>query len=222
MKITLRLFSVTILLFFLIAIIPLNLQAQISISPNSATTINKNLLLSSLKMYPSLVNINPDATGSKESRCLQSGRWIGAIAGSTMGLLHIYWRARGVSGIHGPFWKSVVTGIPSAIVGAYIGMKTTEWTTKQIMKGEPKPGKAALKGAFYGAIDGAITLTASLIPLLIIGHYTGSIEFNFDNNDLIILKLLGTSVLGGLAYGGTFGLAIGVVYGPCISLYMNF
>ena len=100
-----------------------------------------------------LSNTASDESISKENRCLQTARWIGAISGSTMGFLHIYWSATGVSGIHGPFWKNLATGIPSALVGAYVGAKATEWTTRQIMKGNPKPAKAILKGAAYGTIE---------------------------------------------------------------------
>jgi len=167
------------------------------------------------------VHLQPSMISSREDRCLKAGRVIGVVAGSTMGLFHIYWRARGVSGIHGPFWKSVVIGIPSSMLGAYVGMKTTEWTTRQIMKGKPKPLKAALKGAFYGAIDGAIILTVSFIPLFILGHYLDVIHFN-DLAPPIVLRLIGISVVGGSLYGGVIGAGIGVVYGPCISLYMNF
>ncbi len=159
--------------------------------------------------------------GSGEDRCIRTGQWIGAISGSAMGLACIYWRATGVSGVHGPFWKSLVTGIPSAIIGSYVGAKTTKWTIRRIMEGNPKPGRAALKGAAYGAIDGAIILTASMVPLLIIGHYTDTIHFNMSN-DLIILKLLGASAMGGTLYGGMIGATVGAVYGPCISLYMKF
>jgi len=62
------------------------------------------------------------------------------------------------------------------------------------MKGNPKPGRAALKGAAYVSIDGAIILSASMAPLFIIGHYTDTIHFNMSN-DLIILKLLGASAM---------------------------
>jgi len=158
---------------------------------------------------------------SRENRCLQTGQWIGAISGSAMGLAHVYWSATGVSGIHGPFWKNLVTGIPSAVLGAYVGSKTTKWTTRQIMRGNPKPGRAAFRGAAYGAINGAIILTSSLVPLLITGYYADTIHFNLSD-DLIILKLLGTATMGGILYGGTFGATVGALYGPCISLYMKF
>ena len=126
-----------------------------------------------------------------------------------------------MSGVHGPLWKNIVTGVPSSVIGGYVGYKTSEWATKQILEGNPKPGKAILKGALYGGIDGAVTFTASLVPLLIIGHHMETIEFNFDG-DAILLKLIVSSVLGGLAYGGTFGATIGIIYGPSLSIYMKF
>ena len=161
------------------------------------------------------------ANHTRESRCLKAGRWGGALAGGTFGLLHISWSAAGVSGIHGPLWKNILTGAPSSIIGGYVGMRTTEWATRQILKGRPEPGRAALKGMMYGAIDGAITLAASSAPLLIMGHYLETIHFNFSD-DLIVLKLLGASALGGALYGGILGAAIGAISGPGISLYMEF
>ena len=210
-----------IFLLVLIFVFPFIVNAQTVFGLNSSSTADKYFMAPTLATAILLSNTAPDESISKENRCQQTARWIGAISGSTMGLLHIYWSATGVSGIHGSFSKNLVTGIPSALVGAYIGAKATEWTTRQIMKGNPKPGKSVLKGAVYGAIDGAIILTASLVPLLIIGHYTGTIHFNMSN-DLIILKLLGTAAMGGIVYGGTIGATIGAVYGPCISFYMKF
>lgn len=90
------------------------------------------------------------------------------------------------------------------------------------MKGNPKPWKAALKGAMYVAIDGAIILTASYVPFFITGHYLGIIHFHNFSDELIILKLVGTSALGGIVYGGTIGAIAGANSGPCISLYRKF
>ena len=157
----------------------------------------------------------------KYNQCVKSGRILGVVMGSTMGIAQIYWSATNMSGVHGPLWKNVITGLPSSIIGGYVGYKSTEWATKQILRGNPKPGHAVLKGALYGAIDGTIILTASMIPLLVIGHYMDTIHFNFDS-DAILFKLIGASILGGLVYGGTFGASIGIIYGPSLSIYMEF
>ena len=210
-----------ILLFVFIGVFPFIANAQKTFRLNSGSTVDKYFTTPRLATAFLTSNTLSDESNFKENRCLKTGRWIGAISGSTMGLLHIYWSATGVSGIHGSFEKNLITGIPSAVIGAYVGAKTTEWVTRQIMKGNPKPAKAALKGMAYGAIDGIITLSSSLIPLFIIGHYTNTIHFNLSD-DLIILKLIGISAIGGTVYGGTIGATMGVVYGPCISLYMKF
>jgi hypothetical protein len=157
----------------------------------------------------------------KYNKCLKTGRVLGVVGGGTIGLAHIYWSATNMSGVHGPLWKNILTGVPSSVIGGYVGYKTSEWATKQILKGNPKPGKAILKGAFYGGIDGAVTFTASLIPLLIIGHYMETIEFNFDG-DAILLQVIGAAVLGGIGYGGMFGVSLGIIYGPTLSIYMKF
>ncbi|MBC8278970.1 MAG: hypothetical protein H8E46_12115 [FCB group bacterium] len=163
----------------------------------------------------------PDNQAVKRERCLRAGRIIGGAAGSMMGMAQIYWSATGMSGVHGPVWKNVVTGVPSSLIGGYVGVKMTEWMTGKLLDDKPGPGRAVWRGALYGAAAGAVTFTTEMIPLLIIGHYMDTIHFNMDQ-DLIVFKLLGASVLGGLVYGGTFGAMGGAVYGPCISWYMDF
>jgi len=157
----------------------------------------------------------------KYNKCLKTGRILGVVGGGTMGLAHIYWSATNMTNTSEPLWKNVVTGVPSSLIGGYVGYRTSEWATKQILKGNPKPGKAMLKGALYGSIGGAITFTASIVPLFVIGHYMETIEFNFDGDEMLF-GLIGTSILGGIGYGGTFGATIGLVYGPSLSIYMKF
>jgi len=157
----------------------------------------------------------------KYDKCLKTGRVLGVVGGGTMGLAHIYWSANNMTNTSEPLWKNIVTGVPSSLIGGYVGYKTTEWATKQILKGNPTPGNAILKGVLYGCIDGAITFTASVLPLFVIGHYMKTIEFNFDGDE-IFLGLIGTTILGGVGYGGTFGATIGLVYGPSLSIYMKF
>jgi len=176
------------------------------------------LIYTSLSYSQSITN---DNLSYKYNKCLKTGRVLGVVGGGTMGLAHIYWSATNMSGVHGPLWKNIVTGIPSSLIGGYVGYKTSEWATKQILKGNPKPGKAILKGALYGSIDGAITFTASMVPLLVIGQYMETIQFNFDS-DAILFKVIGTAILGGMGYGGFFGVTIGIIYGPSLSIYMKF
>ena len=159
--------------------------------------------------------------GYKYNQSLKAGRILGVITGSTMGIAQIYWSATNMSGVHGPLWKNVVTGVPSSLIGGYVGYKTSEWATKQILNGNPKPGHAMLKGALYGAIDGAVVFTASMVPLLVIGHYMETIQFNFDG-DAILFQVIGAAILGGIGYGGIFGATIGIFYGPSLSIYMKF
>jgi len=166
-------------------------------------------------------NITTNDFNYKYNKCLKTGHVLGVVGGSTMGIAQIYWSATNMSGVHGPLWKNIVTGVPSSVIGGYVGYKTSEWATKQILKGNPKPGKAILKGALYGGIDGAITFTASMVPLLVIGHYMETIHFNFDG-DAILFKVIGAAVLGGIVYGGTFGATMGIIYGPSLSIYMKF
>jgi hypothetical protein len=166
-------------------------------------------------------NTTTDNFNYKYNQCLKMGRTLGVVGGGTMGLAHIYWSATNRTSTSEPLWKNVVTGIPSSLIGGYVGYKTSEWTTKQILKGSPKPGKAILKGALCGGIGGAITFTASVVPLFVIGHYMETIQFNFDGDEMLF-GLIGASILGGIGYGGTFGATIGIIYGPSLSIYMKF
>jgi len=166
-------------------------------------------------------NLHNDDFDYKYNQCLKTGRILSTVAGSTMGIAQIYWSATNMSGVHGPLWKNVITGIPSSIIGGYVGYSTSEWITKRFLDGNPKPGTAILKGALYGAVHGATVFTASMVPLLVIGHCIETIHFNFDG-DAILFKVIGAAVLGGIVYGGTFGATIGIIYGPSLSIYMKF
>jgi len=166
-------------------------------------------------------NTTTDNFNYKYNKCIKTGRILGVVGGGTMGLAHIYWSATNMTSTSEPLWKNIVTGVPSSLIGGHVGYKTSEWATKHILKGDPKPGNAIFKGALYGCIDGAITFTASVVPLFVIGQYMETIHFNFDG-DAILFKVIGAAVLGGIGYGGTFGATIGIIYGPSLSIYMKF
>ena len=209
------------LLIFLIMLFPIMANAQFAARANLYPLSNNYFAVPGKTAAFTRSNLITGEPNQKETNCLRAGQWIGAISGTTMGLLHLYWRATGTSGVHGSIGENLVTAVPSMIIGAYVGSKATKWMTQQIMNGKPKPVRAALKGMAYGAIDGAIMLTASLVPLLVIGHYLGTIKFHFEG-DLVLLKIIKSAVIGGVAFGGLTGAVVGTVYGPCISLYMNF
>lgn len=202
--------AIIIFLLSFVCAIPFVLNAQSTFNLNSISVPEKYSMSSGLVPTSLLTNTTSDDLNVRETNVLRASRWVGAVAGSFMGVAQIYWRATGVSGPRGPMWKNVLTGIPSSIIGSYVGIKMTEWSAKQIMNGSPKPGKAVFKGMLYGAIDGTVTLAAALAPLLIIGHYADTIDFNVSN-EMIVFKLLGSAVAGGLVYGGTFGAVVGGV-----------
>ena len=166
-------------------------------------------------------NITTNDFNYKYNKCIKTGRILGVVGGGTIGLAHIYWSATNMTSTDEPLWKNIVTGIPSSIIGGYVGYSTSEWITSRFLDGSPKPGVAVLKGALYGAIHGTVVLTASMVPLLVIGHYMETIHFNFDG-DAILFKVIGSAVLGGIVYGGTIGATFGIIYGPSLSIYMKF
>ena len=154
----------------------------------------------------------------REDQCLRTARLVGGISGSTIGLITLY-AGTFLDDIEGPYWKTLAIGVPTTVVGVWVGMRGTEWMTRKLLAGRDKVPGAAVKGFLYGLLDGALIGSAGFLTALTLGHITGGIEFNDDPG---LLEVMGMSILGGIAYGGTFGATVGLVYGPCISLYMEF
>jgi len=105
-------------------------------------------------------------------------------------------------------------------VGAFVDYHAGGWTTRRLLAAKPKPGMAMLKGAGYGAIQGAVTLSTGFIVAFVLGHYMETIKFNKEG--ITVIKLIGMATLGGSLYGGLIGAAGGAAYGPGISFYMKF
>ena len=209
-----------IICFALIDIIPIHVHAHNYQDISSKLYLSTNLHLGSESNFSSL-ELQPAELNLRKKRCLRAGYWSGMAAGGGVGILHTYWSIKyKENGI--PNWKPLAAAIPSAVISTYVGAHTTRWMVKKIMQGEPKIGMAILKGAFYGTITGTVILASSYIPFFLISHYLDTIEFNDLGDDYIPLKLVGVSILGGFAYGGSIGFVVGGVAGPCISLYMNF
>lgn len=155
---------------------------------------------------------------TREERCLRTGRILGTLSGSSMGVFALYLGIKGED-MEGPFWKTLAISIPSMLIGGYAGSRGTEWATRQIMKSNPKVAESALKGIAYGFVDGAITGVASMVPLLTLGYLLDVINFN---EEIGILQVIGMSALGGGVFGGMIGAVAGAVYGPYVSLYMKY
>ena len=119
--------KMTIASLSFVFISPLTVKPQGMPTPD-LTSVNSSYF-SAPKMTTAFLfsNLATDESDHRQNQCLKTSRWIGAIAGSTMGLMQIYWSATGMSGIHGPFWKNILTGVPSAIIGSYVGTRSTEW-----------------------------------------------------------------------------------------------
>ncbi len=155
----------------------------------------------------------------RENRCLTAARWMGVFGGSVMGVMTLYFNAAGVDGAEGSFGQQLLGSVSSIALGSYAGVKMSRWMAGRIMRGNPKPFRAGLRGAMYGVLSGAVTVTASLAPLLIAGKALGTIDYNNDPN---YVELLGSSALGGTMFGGFDGLLFGCVYGPAVSIYMRY
>lgn len=82
-----------------------------SLAQEQGSIIDKYSMTSSLAIIVLLSDTKPDELSYKESRCLKTAQWVGAMSGSALGLLHFYW-LRAASEPHSPFWKDFATGIP--------------------------------------------------------------------------------------------------------------
>jgi hypothetical protein len=155
---------------------------------------------------------------AREEQCLRTARLVGALGGSTVGLITLY-AGTFLDDIEGPYWKTLAIGVPTTVVGVWVGIRGTEWATRKLLAGRDKVPGAAGRGLLYGLLDGALIGSASFVTALTIGHLTGGIEFNDDPG---LLEVMGMGLLGGVLFGGLDGATVGVVCGPCISLYMDF
>ncbi|HHM23727.1 MAG TPA: hypothetical protein ENJ23_01650 [Bacteroidetes bacterium] len=198
-------------------ILPVQASAQTT-DGTPSSSLSARLMLSGAALAAASLSANGS---SREENCLRTARWIGAGIGVGIGLLHTYWSIAYPPHVGIPLWKQLAVGLPSAVISGVVGYHMTGWATRRIMAGSPGRAKAALKGALYGFLTGAAILTTNAVPFFLGSYYLKTLHFNFEGGH-IPLKILGTSVLGGIAYGGTVGALAGIVYGPCVSLYMKF
>ena len=202
-------------------ILPEFLPAQTRGADPAADSFQSQMLLSGLASVAAALRAQPGANTPRKDRVLRTSRWIGAAAGLGVGLLHTYWSITYPPHPGIPVWKNLLVGLPSAAVSGYAGYRVMHWAARRIMAGSPRFFPAALKGAFYGAVAGAVILTANTLPFFLGSYYLHTLRFNFSGEH-VVLKVLGTSILGGIGYGGLTGLAAGAVYGPCVAVYMKF
>ncbi len=177
-----------------------------------------SLLAAALTATPTASRGQSESPDIRRERVLRTSQWAGLVAGAGISTLHLYWLTQD----KGTGWKVWAIALPPILISSCVGMVTTRWAARQIMKGDPKPGKALLKGALYGAIDGTIILVASYLPLFITGHYLHVIHFNTIEGNYMLIKIVGVTIAGSVAYGGTVGLISGAAAGPAISLYLKF
>ncbi len=175
-------------------------------------------------MSPVQVTPNPrkQLLLDKQDNVLLASKIIGVAAGSTLGVLNVYWNENNKLNKKLPAWKSVLYTVPVCLVGSYVGYQTSEWAAQQFMDKKLNMGESLFYGVVYGAIDGAAVLSSSLFTAFIIGHYTDTIRFNFQNQSWMPVKILGISLGGGLVYGSLIGGVAGLAAGPTIHLYVQF
>ncbi|MCK4772939.1 MAG: hypothetical protein KAT18_08460 [Candidatus Latescibacteria bacterium] len=159
-----------------------------------------------------------NGVNSRENRCLQAGRVIGALSGSTMGLFAFYVGIKG-DDLEGPFLQTLAISIPTTVIGAYVGVKGTEWLTRRILDAKQGVPGSALRGVAYGFVDGAMIGVASMVTLFSLAYFFDAIHFN---ESMGFIDIIGSATLGGAIFGGMIGAVAGLVYGPGISIYMKF
>jgi hypothetical protein len=203
------------LIFLLVMITP---ACSLAIETASAPPFTSVIASSALERQDTVI-LTANQRISRKKRLTAVARGAGVAGGSLMGVAALVWNATGVDGAEGSFGEQLLGSVPSIALGSYVGLKMSDWMVHRIMRGEPGPLRAGLRGALYGFAAGSVTLTASLAPLFVIGRAAGTIDFNNDPN---YLQILGSSALGGIAFGGPDGLLFGCMFGPSVSLSLRF
>lgn len=81
---------------------------------------------------------------------------------------------------------------------------------------------AFFRGIFYEAIAGIATGAAEMAPLMLTGYYMETIQFNDLSGPAKPLRVAAMGLAGGAMYGGAWGLMLGTVYGPGVTLYLAY
>ncbi|MBO8131392.1 MAG: hypothetical protein H0Z29_07735 [Candidatus Marinimicrobia bacterium] len=180
------------------------------------------LIIFSVTIVESGELFTSNVKAKREQKVSYFSRYFGVAAGSLIGIAFTYFAATDVPGFHGPKWKNLLTVTPALISGPIMGKYVVSKLTDRLLKAKPKPVKGLLLGSLYGAIAGTVIFTSCFAPMLITGNYLGTIKFNNMPKDYIVIRLLGASIAGGIAYGGTFGALIGAGCGIGISFYIGY
>lgn len=142
--------------------------------------------------------------------------WTGAAAGGLVAVINLS------RTVYDRGFDSAValSTIPPIFIASFVGYFTTQWAAANIAEGNPSPLMGMIKGLFWGAVDGVIIAFSAYLPLFVIGSLTGCMSFNFDGGNYA-LNLIGTTLMGSLAYGGLYGAAFGAAGGAGIGFYFS-
>ncbi len=157
---------------------------------------------------------------SREQRTIRIAKWIGAIGGCWWGLLVLIGKVIGFGPgayTEGRWGLAFIVSIPSAVIGAYVGMKVVEKLTKVAIKGSRKLAMALLKGVGFGAIAGAIILIISWEIFYILSYYLGILHFKSEGIIYIVTAVLAM----GLVVGGMIGAVAGLLLGLFFYFYLR-
>jgi len=120
-----------------------------------------------------------------------------------------------------PLSNTLLLTIPVAAAGAATGALTGRWIADAALANQPSPLFAILGGAwrglFAGALVGSVTFTLNFLiayPTLDVPEgYWGRFDY---------LPTIGLAIAAGGFWGGFYGVSIGGIAMPAISIYMEF
>jgi len=164
---------------------------------------------------------NTEAEKETEDRITAFSPFIGLAGGALIGTAHIIFSMTGQVRNDTPLYIDSATAVPSIVIGSWVGMRMAEWGAGKMIENRDECFSLfSLKGTFYSAAAGAVTLTAGMFPLFAAANYTGSIQWNISR-DYRLLRLAGISVTGGTLYGGLFGGLFGTLYSSAVYFLIN-
>jgi uncharacterized membrane protein YoaK (UPF0700 family) len=154
----------------------------------------------------------------KQKTITHVGMWLAAIVGSICGLFYVIggylldWGPGG--GMEGPLWRVLITGIVSALIGAYVGELLVRKLSRKMLSNRTSLLNISGLSFVVALIACTIAFYVGLLVVLMMGILTGSIE-NLEWNEL------GGAPLLGLIFSIPFGLGSAILFSGYVFVYLK-
>ncbi|MCK4356124.1 hypothetical protein KAW44_03505 [Candidatus Bipolaricaulota bacterium] len=170
-----------------------------------------------LLMVATLISLPVNGKDLPEDKVEQVRTWM-TIGGAILGL------GIGIAGTldlvpqDTPFSDSLLVIVPGAAVTAVTAALAGRWIAEITLATKPSLAFSPLMGAGLGMLGGAFSGAVSFSLAMAIALPAVDIsvgEFSY-------LQAIGMAALGGALWGGIFGIPVGAVSVPIVSLYLSF